>query len=125
MIISKMGIAVSMILIFSVLSSFSFHESGQQECILKFEYKVDDTIGGNNNGKIYLKRIEGSGPFTVKLYDMEAGKNEYIKTIRNKNFPVGKMTLVFKGLGPSTYLIKVENGDCSRSVTGIEGILIK
>ncbi len=121
----KTGIAIALILIFSVLTSFTFNETSQQECGIKFIYRVNDTTGGNDNGKIYLQRIEGDGPFTVRLFDMENAAGGYIKTVKNKNFPSGRMILVFKGLAPSTYLIKVENGSCSSSVTGIEGILIK
>ena len=119
------GISVSLILMLSVLTSFMPYNANEQECGIKFTYRVDDTTGGNDNGKIYLQRIEGDGPFTVRLFDMENVAGGYIKTIKNKNFPAGRMILVFKGLAPSTYLIKVENGSCSRSVTGIEGILIK
>ncbi len=121
----KTVMAISLILTFSVLTSFTFNKTGQQECPIKFIYKVDDTTGGSNNGKIYLQRIEGDGSFTVRLFDMESGASGYLKTIKNKKFPAGKMVLVFKGLAPSTYLIKVENGSCSKSVTGIEGILVK
>ncbi len=123
--IIQTGIFVFLIVMLSSLTSFIPHKGNGQECTIKFIYRVDDTTGGNNNGKIYLQRIEGDGPFTVRLFDMENTAGGYIKTIKNKNFPAGRMILVFKGLAPSTYLIKVENGSCSRSVTGIEGILIK
>lgn len=122
---SKLGAALFLVLVFLMLTSFSFPHSNFLECILKFEYKVDHTTGGNSNGKIYLQRIEGEGPFTIKLYDMESGANGYLQTVKQNRLSSLKMTLIFKGLAPSTYLIKVENGDCSRSVTGIEGILIK
>ncbi len=123
--ISTPGIALFVLLVFLVLTSFSFPKSDVQECVLKFDYKAEHTTGGNMNGKIFLKRIEGEGPFTFKLYDMEAGKNEYLKTVKHNRFSDVKMTLVFKGLAPSTYLIKVVTENCSRSVTGIDGILIK
>jgi len=122
---SKVYAALFAVLAFLVLTSFSFPQSDVHECLLKFEYKVDHTTGSNSNGKIYLKRIEGEGPFTIKLYDLESGENRYLKTVKQNRLSNMKMTLIFKGLAPSTYLIKVENGDCSRSVTGIEGILIK
>jgi len=121
----SLGITLLVLLVFFVLTSFYFPQTNVQECMLKFDYEVEHTSGGNINGKILLKRIEGEGPFTFKLYDMEASKNEYLKTVKHNRLSNVKMTLVFKGLAPSTYLIKVENGNCSRSVTGIEGILIK
>jgi hypothetical protein len=97
----------------------------QRDCDLKFEYEVTDTSEGRKNGTIHIRRIEGTGPFTIRLYDLLAGKREFEDTRQLESMPYNERVKVFENVGPGIYLIRVENAMCSRSLSGMEGIAVK
>ena len=100
-------------------------EVATAQCDLSFKFKVEHTQNGQNNGKILLQLEKGEGPFTLRLFDLNAGNSEFLATRKFKNFSTTRYKVVFDKLKPSDYLVRIENNDCKKSLTGIEGLQIK
>jgi hypothetical protein len=102
-------------------------QSGQRKaaCDLSFEYEVQHTSSSENNGIIYITRLEGTGPFTIGLYDLLAGKQEFDVVRQYDRMPVGQSIKVFEDVASGTYLIRVDNNVCSRSLSDLSGIEVK
>lgn len=100
-------------------------QNQQKECDLEFDYEVEQPVEGQNGGKVYLIYREGTGPFTIRLYDTLAGIHEFKETKQFNSFTRNVKVLMFDNLEPSNYLIRIENENCKRSLTGLEGITIK
>ena len=86
---------------------------------------MQHTTDGRNNGVIYLTRLEGSGPFTMRLYDLNAGKQEFAATSVIERMPLNQKIRVFENVASSAYLVRAENGTCQRSISGLQEIEVK
>ncbi|MCG8306103.1 MAG: hypothetical protein MI975_01850 [Cytophagales bacterium] len=115
---------ISGLLLAFALVFISF-EAIRAQCDLSFKYKVEHTSGGNHNGKILLQLESGEGPFTIRLFDLNAGTSEFLATKKYTTFSSTGYKVVFDKLKPSDYLVRIENNECKKSLTGIEGLQIK
>ena len=95
------------------------------QCDLSFKYKVEHTSEGKSNGKISMQLESGDGPYTIKIFDLKGTSGEFLETKEFSTFSSVNYRVVFDKLKPSEYLIRIENSQCKKSLTGIEGIQIK
>ena len=119
------GVIVLLLALLSTVFVQGQTSPNEKDCDLSFEYEVQHTSGKVNNGVIYLTRLEGTGPFTIGLYDLLSGKQEFDVTKHLERIPRQKKIKIFEDVAAGTYLIRVENGTCSRSLSDIEGIEVK
>jgi hypothetical protein len=112
-------------LFLTVAMSPAVAQQQSQDCDLEFDYEVEHTNNGQDNGKIYLVYRGGEGPVTIRIYDTMAGLNEFKETKRIERFSRDEKVMVFENLKASNYMIRIESEKCQRSLTGIEGITIK
>ncbi len=121
----KIGIIAFILALLSSVIAQGQTSQDKKECVLKFEYEVQHTTDGRNNGIIYLTRLEGNGPFTIRLYDLNAGKQEFAATSVIERMPVDQKIRVFENVASSAYLIRAENGTCQQSISGLQEIEVK
>ena len=99
----------------------AFYHAGAQ-CELKYQVK-SEASSPSSDGKIILTLEHSDGPVSVTLYDI---MDEKFPVITEKSLQVSqlKSPVVFQGLKPTTYIIKVSWRNCSRTIGGLEGIKI-
>jgi hypothetical protein len=99
----------------------AFYHAGAQ-CELKYQVK-SEASSPSSDGKIILTLDQTNGPVSVTLYDM---MDEKFPAIEEKKLQVPqlKSPVIFQGLKPTTYIIKVSWRNCSRTIGGLEGIKI-
>ena len=121
--IRKLTFTFSIVILGLFIVLFSFSKS-QAQCDLKFDYKVEHTSNGLNNGKILLKLESGEGPFVVHLFDLGSTGN-LISTKKYETFSPASFLVVFDKIKPGEYLVRIDNDKCKKSLTGIDSLQIK
>jgi len=108
-------------LVFSLLTVFIlFNGTLKAQCFEGVEYK---TTTNSDSGSISLIFSESYNNVEVTLYDFYAPNDKMKVASKNVAFVrVQDEITVFKDLKLSSYLIKLEYGDCVQYVGGVEGI---
>ena len=121
--IGKITSTISIVILGLFIVLFSYSKSLAQ-CNLEFDYKVEHTSNGLNNGKILLKLESGEGPFVVHLFDL-GSTGDLISTKKYETFSPASFLVVFDKIKPGEYLVRIENDKCKKSLTGIDSLQIK
>lgn len=95
--------------------------NAQQPCDLEFSYQVE---AGAGSARIFLTLRSGEGPFTIRLYDLNAGGNTFLQTKEYERLTPGTRFLAFSDVPAGAYLIRAESPNCKRSLTGLDPIVI-
>jgi hypothetical protein len=109
------------VLVVLLLIGAPLRTNAQQACDLEFGYQVEAGVG---SGKIYLTLRSGEGPFTIRLYDLNAGGNAFLQTKEFDRLTPGTRFLAFSDVPAGSYLIRAESPKCKRSLTGLDPIVI-
>lgn len=111
-------------LLFFSLIFLNFNLQDPEPCDIEVSYRVEHTSQGRSNGKIYIEILEASSPFELNLYDMNTPERGFIKTVKFESYQLKEEILVFQGLEPSTYIVRIDNNKCKSSISGLDGITI-
>lgn len=95
------------------------------QCDLKFDFRIEEAMDNQDNGKIYIRLLGAEGNYTFKLFDWEDGKNEYTREIKISTLKKGEEILVFDQLKPSIYTVQAfDEKGCQTSIGGINKIVL-
>lgn len=106
----------------AIISINFFSQTNLDNCEFDFNYRVEHTKNGKQNGAIYITKLKGEGPFTFSILDIGAANKGSITSIEVKNAEIGEEILLIDNLKSSQYYINIESKKSKCGLSGINGI---